>query len=157
MQDFEKIYAEYFGEVYKFVLSLCQNVSLAEEITQETFFKALKNIDSFKGNSKLSSWLCQIAKNTLYSYLRKDKEKVEYPLELIVTEENLEKQFSNKETYLAIHKVVHKLNEPYKEVFLLRTFCELSFSQIGVLFEKSENWARVTYYRAKVMIKEEIE
>ena len=99
----------------------------------------------------------QIAKNTLYSYLRKNKEKVEYLLELIVSEENLEKQFSNKETYLAIHKVVHKLNEPYKEVFLLRTFCELSFSQIGVLFEKSENWARVTYYRAKVMIKEELE
>ena len=81
------------------------------------------------------------------------------PSEILVLMQNstLKKQFSNKETYLAIHKVVHKLNEPYKEVFLLRTFCELSFSQIGVLFEKSENWARVTYDRAKVMIKEELE
>ena len=70
MQDFDEIYAEYFSEVYKFVLGLCQNPALAEEITQESFFKALKNIDSFKGNCKLSTWLCKIAKNTFYSYTK---------------------------------------------------------------------------------------
>ena len=67
VQDFEKIYAEYFGEVYKFVLSLCQNVSLAEEITQETFFKALRSLDSFDGKKDIRAWLFTIAKNTYFS------------------------------------------------------------------------------------------
>lgn len=157
MQDFDKIYSEYFSEVYKFVLTLCQNSSLAEEITQEVFFKALKNIDSFKGNCKLSTWLCKIAKNTFYSHAKKNNVQVDYPLEIIISDENIEEQFADKETAYAIHKVLHKLNEPYKEVFWLRTFGELSFAQIGTLFSKTESWARVTYYRAKVLIKEELQ
>ena len=157
MQDFDKIYAEYFSEVYKFVLSLCQDSALAEEITQEAFFKALKNIDSFNGNCKRGTWLCKIAKNTFYSYMKKHKGQVDYPLEIIISDENIEEQFADKETAYTIHKVLHKLNEPYKEIFWLRIFGELSFSQIGALFNKTESWARVTYYRAKVMIKEELQ
>lgn len=156
MQDFDKIYSEYFSEVYKFVLSLCQNPSLAEEITQETFFKALKSIDGFKGNCKLSTWLCKIAKNTFYSYTKKNNGKVDYPIEIIVSDKDIEEQFADKETAYVIHKVLHKLNEPYKEVFWLRTFGELTFTQIGAIFNKTESWARVTYYRAKIMIKEEL-
>lgn len=156
MQDFDKIYAEYFSEVYKFVLTLCQNSVLAEEITQEAFFKALKNIESFKGECKLSTWLCRIAKNTFYDYEKKNNRQVDYPLEIIISDENIEEKFADKETAYSIHKVLHKLNEPYKEVFWLRTFGELSFAQIGSLFDKTESWARVTYYRAKVMIKEEL-
>lgn len=156
MQDFDKIYAEYFSEVYKFVLTLCQNSVLAEEITQEVFFKALKNIESFKGECKLSTWLCRIAKNTFYDYAKKNNRQVDYPLEIIISDENIEDKFADKETAYSIHKVLHKLNEPYKEVFWLRTFGELSFAQIGSLFDKTESWARVTYYRAKVMIKEEL-
>lgn len=156
MQDFDKIYAEYFSEVYKFVLTLCQNSVLAEEITQEVFFKALKNIESFKGECKLSTWLCRIAKNTFYDYAKKNNRQVDYPLEIITSDENIEDKFADKETAYSIHKVLHKLNEPYKEVFWLRTFGELSFAQIGSLFDKTESWARVTYYRAKVMIKEEL-
>ena len=156
MQDFDKIYAEYFSEVYKFVLTLCQNSVLAEEITQEVFFKALKNIESFKGECKLSTWLCRIAKNTFYDYAKKNNRQVDYPLEIIISDENIEEKFADKETAYSIHKVLHKLNEPYKEVFWLRTFGELSFAQIGSLFDKTESWARVTYYRAKVMIKEEL-
>ena len=117
MQDFDKIYSEYFSEVYKFVLSLCQNPLLAEEITQETFFKALKSIDGFKGNCKLSTWLCKIAKNTFYSYAKKNNGKVDYPIEIIVSDKDIEEQFADKETAYVIHKVLHKLNEPYKEVF----------------------------------------
>ena len=157
MEDFDKIYAEYYSEVYKFVLTLCQNHTLAEEITQESFFKALKNIDSFNGNCKLSTWLCKIARNTFYSYTKKHNKQVDYPLDIILSDENIEEQFADKETAYAIHKVLHKLKEPYKEVFWLRIFGELSFAQIGTLFERTESWARVTYYRAKIMIKEELQ
>ncbi len=157
MQDFDKIYSEYFSEVYKFVLTLCQNQSLAEEITQETFFKALKNIDSFKGDCKLSTWLCKIAKNTFYTYAKKHNRQAQYPVEIVMVDENIEEKFSDKEIAYAMHKVLHNLNEPYREVFMLRTFAELSFAQIGTLFSKTESWARVTYYRAKVFIKEELQ
>ena len=157
MEDFDKIYAEYYSEVYKFVLTLCQNPTLAEEITQDSFFKALKSIDSFNGDCKLSTWLCKIARNTFYSYTKKHNRQVDYPLDAILSDENIEEQFADKEIAYAIHKVLHKLNEPYKEVFWLRIFGELSFAQIGALFEKTESWARVTYYRAKIMIKEELQ
>ena len=110
MQDFDKIYAEYFSEVYKFVLTLCQNPVLAEEITQEAFFKALKNIESFKGECKLSTWLCRIAKNTFYDYAKKNNCQVDYPLEIIISDENIEDKFADKETAYSIHEVLHKLN-----------------------------------------------
>ena len=157
MQDFDKIYTEYFSQVSKFVLILCRDPDLAEEITQESFFKALKNIDSFNGNCRIETWLCQIAKNTFYSYMRKHKGQVDYPLEIIISDENIEQQFADKETAYAIHKVLHKMPEPYKEIFWLRTFGDLSFRQVGEIFNKTESWARVTYYRAKVMIKEELQ
>ena len=156
VRDFDEIYSEYFSEVYKFVLSLCQNPSLAEEITQEAFFKTLKSIDSFKGDCSLSTWLCKIAKNTYLSYARRENRRADSPLEIIPSEENIESRLSDKETAYAIYKILHKLKEPYKEVFWLRTFGELSFSQIGAIFDKTESWARVTYYRAKLLIREEL-
>lgn len=157
MQDFDKIYSEYFSQVYKFVFTLCRNCSLAEEITQETFFKALKNIDKFDGRCSIGTWLCKIAKNTFYSQAKKHNIQPCYQLETIASDEDIEKRFADKETAYTIHKVLHKLKEPYKEVFHLRTFGELSFSQIAALFDKTESWARVTYYRAKVLIKEELQ
>nr|WP_301281489.1 RNA polymerase sigma factor [Anaerocolumna aminovalerica] len=75
--EFEEIYSEYFEDVYRYVLCLCRNESIAEDITQETFFKALKNIDSFKGDCKMSVWLCQIAKNSYFSYLKKEQNNFE--------------------------------------------------------------------------------
>lgn len=156
MQDFDRIYAEYYAEVYKFVLTLCRDAALAEEITQESFFKALKHIDSFHGDCKIGTWLCKIAKNTLYSYTRKQDRQTELLVDGLISEESLEQRFADKETAYAIHEVLHTLNEPYKEVFWLRTFGELSYGQIAALFGKSESWARVTYYRAKIMIKEEL-
>lgn len=156
MEDFDQIYTEYYAEVYKFVLTLCRDPVLAEEITQESFFKALKSIDSFNGNCRLSTWLCKIAQNTFYSYARKHNRQVELVQELIPSDESMEERFADRETAYAIHKVLHRLTEPYKEVFWLRTFGELSYAQIGTLFDKSESWARVTYYRAKIKIKEEL-
>ena len=157
VEEFDKIYTEYFLEVYKFVISLCQNPELAEEITQETFFKAIKNIERFQGDCKFNTWLCKIAKNTFYSYAKKHNRQVDFSFDVIISDENIEKQFVDKETAYAIHKVLHKLKEPYKEVFWLRIFGELSFAQIGAIFDKTESWARVTYYRAKIMIKEELQ
>lgn len=159
MTDFENIYNQYFHDIYLFVLSLSRNETLAEEITQETFFKALQSIDSFKGKCKINVWLCQIAKNTYFSQLDKQKRllskhKLEY-----ASQDNIEEMILKNDDVFHIHKALHHLNEPYKEVFTLRVFGELSFAQISQLFEKTENWSRVTFYRAKqkiqVLLKEE--
>ena len=157
MQEFEELYKAYYPQVYKYILKLCQDELLAEEITQETFYKVLKNADSFKGQCKFSVWMCQIAKNTFYSYAKKQGRQSDFSLDNIASDEYIEEQFADAETAYAIHKVLHKLREPYKEVFWLRTFGELSFAQIGALFGKTESWARVTYYRAKVLIREEVQ
>lgn len=157
MQDFDKIYAEYFTRVFKFTQALCKNPSVAEEITQETFFKALKSIDKFDGRCNITTWLCKIAKNTYFDYAKKHSVYVDYPMELIEADENIGERLENREMVMTVHKVLHGLKEPYKEVFWLRAFGGLSFSQIGILFEKTDGWARVTYYRAKLLIKEEME
>ncbi len=155
MKDFEKIYSEYYDAVFQYVLSLCRDEQWAEEITQEAFFKALKNIDAFRGECKLSVWLCQIAKNTFYTVVRRQRRQVDYPLELIQSDDAIEQKIYDKETAFQIHKQLHALEEPYKEVFWMRTFGELSFRDIGLLFGKTESWARVTYHRAKMKIRED--
>lgn len=155
MQDFDEIYAEYYLRVYRYVLWLCQNPTLAEEITQDAFFKAFKGIDGFKGDCKMSSWLCGIAKNCYYSHLKRERIRSGYSPEALENGD-IEAQFLEKETALGIHRVLHGLREPYREVFWLKTFAELSYKEIGELFGKSESWGRVTYYRAKTMIREEL-
>ena len=157
MGDFDSIYSEYFTEVYRFVLSLCRDPVLAEEITQEAFFKALKSIDSFKGECRLGTWLCSIARNTYLSHAEKNKRLTELPEDMPDSLCSIEEKFDDKETARAIHRILHGMKEPYKEVFWQRAFGELSFAQIAGLFGKTETWARVTYYRAKMMIKEELE
>ncbi len=155
MAEFQEVYDLYFRDVYKYALSLSRDPDVAEEITQETFFKALKNIDSFRGQCRLYVWLCQIAKNTYLTQLQKQSRaspEVEAP-----SGESLEDRLLTRESAFEIHKVLHRLPEPYKEVFSLRVFGELSFSQIGELFGKTESWARVTYHRARMKIKEELQ
>ena len=152
MEEYQEIYSLYFQDVYKYVLALSRDPSLAEEITQEAFFKALKSLDSFQGQCKLYVWLCQIAKNTYLSYLKKHKE----PEKEETCTSSLEEMMLDKESAFAIHQALHNLPEPYKEVFSLRVLGELSFRQIGLLFGKTENWARVTYHRARLTIKEEL-
>lgn len=157
MTEFSKIYEKYFQYVYKYTLSLCQDVAIAEDITQETFFKALKSIEKFSGKCKLQVWLCQIAKNTYFSYYEKEKKKSDEDIGEVESDtKEIEKGLINNETAFEIHKLLHKLQEPYKEVFTLRTFGELSFAQIGELFGKTESWARVTYHRAKLKLKEDL-
>lgn len=154
--EFREVYELYFKDVYKYVLALCRDEHMAEEVTQETFFKALKSIDSFRGQCKLYVWLCQIAKNTYFSMAAK-KKAGDYGADFSDETENLlERGLLTKESAFEIHKVLHDLEEPYKEVFSLRVFGELPFKQIGQLFGKTESWARVTYHRAKLRIREEL-
>ena len=151
MTDFGKIYDEFFHDVYKYVFSLCHSQSTAEEITQATFCKAMENFDSFKGNCSLFAWLCQIAKNTYFSLYKKQKRCVsesEYS-DLLTEFPDFESQYIDKEDSRRLYRLLHNLNEPYKEVFMLRVFGELPFSQIGELFGKTDSWARLIFYRAK--------
>ncbi|MDC7280535.1 MULTISPECIES: RNA polymerase sigma factor [Pseudobutyrivibrio] len=160
MKEFEEIYKLYYPQVYRFVMSLCSNSDLAEEITQETFFRALKGIDGYRGDCKLSVWLFQIAKN-LYFTQRKKEERFssENETELSNTPDvlNVEEIIENKQLALKIHEVLHLIPEPYKEVFWMRAFGELSFAEIGKIHGKTESWARVTFHRAKLKIQEEIQ
>ena len=155
MEDFQQVYDLYFKDVYKYALSLSRDPHIAEEITQETFFKALKSIGSFRGQCRLYVWLCQIAKNTYYSYSQKRSRAAPEPDS--PSGESLEEKLLVKESAFEIHKILHRLPDPYKEVFSLRVFGELPFSQIGELFGKTESWARVTYHRARLKIKEEMQ
>lgn len=152
--DFEEIYRKYFKDVYLFMLAMSRNPDIAEEITQETFFKALKGIHHFKGNCSPKSWLCQIAKNQYISHMRKKKTVSTEELVLSSNEDNPETALLQKDTALSILKVLHFLDEPYKEVFTLRTLGDLSYKEIGEIFGCQESWARVTYHRAKLKIRE---
>jgi RNA polymerase sigma-70 factor (ECF subfamily) len=129
--------------------------SFAEEITQETFFKAMQHIDKFNGSCKLYVWLCQIAKNTYFTLYKKKKCIVsDLDTDIPNTLLNLETDYLDKDMAKRLHIKLHNLSEPYKEVFTLRVFGELSFSQIGELFEKTDSWARLIYYRAKKQLQE---
>lgn len=146
----EQIYEMYFEDVYRYILSISKNKNIAEDITSETFLKAIKNIDKFDGKKDIRAWLFTIAKNTYYTSVKREK---------IYTEETEKAEefdfvdnIISKEQAMNIHKHLHKLKEPYKEVFMLRIFGELSFKEISEIFNKSESFARVTFHRAKNQI-----
>lgn len=147
----------YYMQVYSFVMTIAKDASLAEEITQQTFFKAMSGKNTFNGGSGEFTWLCAIAKNLVIDEFRKNSKRIEFPNEDIPSDTDILKNIEDHDTALQIHLVLHNLNEPYKEVFQLRIFGDLSFADIGKIFGKSENWARVTYYRAKLKIKERME
>ena len=152
MTGFEDIYVRYFRDVYRFVLSLSGSESTAEEITQETFFKALKGIKDFTGTCGVKVWLFQIAKNTYYTHCKKRNRLTPLPDDAPQNAPSVEEIVTDKAAAMELHAVLHALEEPYKEVFSLRVFGELPFAHIGQLFDKTENWARVTFYRAKKKI-----
>ena len=158
--DFGRIYEEYFRELQRYLLSLCRDSRIAEELTQETFYKALDAIDGFKGGCALNVWPCQIAKNTLTDTYRRQKRELP-PLDDTLTDvpspaplpgEELEQ----REGALSLYQKLHALPEPYREVFWLRVYGELTFAEIAALHHKTESWARVTFYRARMKMKEAI-
>ena len=152
MPDFEAVYRAYFSDVYRYALALSRDEQTAEEVTQAAFFKALTAIDGFRGECQLRVWLCQIARNQYLSLCRVRKHFASPAAE--AGDEGIEEGFADREAAARLHRLLHALPEPYKEVFSLRTFGELSFGRIGELFGKSENWARVTYFRARQKLKE---
>ena len=161
MIDIEAAFEEHFSYVYLYIRKLSHDEVLAEEITSEAFFKALSSIDSFKGDCDIRVWLCQIAKNCYYTHRKKHQR--EHPLEspdISVPNCSIPEPMEAmlvKETIVEIQRALHELGEPYKEVFMWRALGELSFKQIGVLFNKTENWACVTYHRARKMIQKGME
>ena len=156
MQDIEKIYEEYFETVNKYLFCLTKNYDISEELTQETFYRAVKKIGTYKGDCKISVWLCQIAKNLWYDQCRKNKKIIsnEYELLDLKGEDSVEEQIISNDEKITLYKKMQKLDEKTREVIYLRITGELSFKEIGDILNKSETWARVTFYRGKEKMKE---
>ena len=154
MLDMDDSYQEYAQMVYKFLISLCNDEGTAEELTQETFFRAIKSANRYDGTCKVSTWLCQIAKHIWYQEIDKRKRKGTSILDdnIISKSLNPEEEICLIEEKMQLIKAVHALDETAKEIVLLRITGSFSFKEIGEVFNKSENWARVTFYRAKQKI-----
>lgn len=152
-----EIYEDYAEIVFRFLISLCNDEDLAQELTQETFYRAIKSSKRYNGKCKISTWLCQIAKHIWYQEIdkRKRKEQCELDENIVSNSFCLEDQLSLKEEKMQLMKQVHSLDETAKEVFLLRITGAFSFKEIGEVFQRNDNWARVTFYRAKLKILKE--
>lgn len=158
-QSFEFDDAFFHGEykaVYHYVLSLCRNETEAQDITQDTFLKAMQAKESFLGNSSVYTWLCAIARNVWLEKIRKKNRLVPMDADMSEDVASLEERITNKDTVMQVHKILHAIEEPYKEVFSLRVFGQLSFARIAETFGKTESWARVTYHRARKKIIEKM-
>ena len=159
--EFEQIYRAYFRPVYHYIRQLSGDAHIAEDITSETFFKAMQSIGDFHGECDMRVWLCQIAKNTYYSYRKKNERTTsvdEAELQnMIAPDTFVEELIGVREEAKQIRKILHELSDPYKEVFMWRVFGELSFKAIGELYSKTDNWACVTYHRARKMIQRRLE
>ncbi len=157
--DFDSIYRSYFRDVFLYLRALSANEDIAEEMTQETFVKALKSIDKFDGSKDIRAWLFTIARNTYYTWCRRQKIYAgeEMTEDAAMVQSDFTERFADEESAFLIHQFLHNMEDPYKEVFHLRVFGELPFEKIGLLFGKSSGWARVTFYRAKKRILEYME
>ena len=158
MTEFEAIYRAYFTEVELYLRALCRDEVLAEELTEQVFFQALKALPKFRGDCDIRTWLCAMGKNCYLSHLRKARptenvDELQIPDPALSIQERLEDQ----DQAMAIHRVLHTLPEPYKEVFSLRVFGQLSFEKIGLIFGRTANWACVTYHRARQKIRDKME
>lgn len=158
MKDFETIYTAYFRDVELYLRAICHDELLAEELTEQVFFQALKALPSFRGDCDIRTWLCSIGRNALLSHLRKNKPSEDIDqLQIPDPRRSLEEQVFDRDQAMTIHRILHDLPEPYKEVFSLRIFGQLSFQDIGSLFGRTANWACVTYHRARQKIRDQME
>lgn len=157
--DYERLYNSFYMQVYSYVMTLAKNRDLAEEIAQQVFYKAMVTRADFDGSSGELTWLCSIAKRLFYDELRRRKHFAAEPLPDPdhPSGEDIEKAVADADTAYRVHVILHQMEEPYKEVFSLRVFGELSFLKIASIFGKTESWARVTYHRARLKIKERME
>ena len=156
MLSIEDIYRAHSQTVYRYLLSLTHDAETSEELTQETFYQAIKSVDRFDSSCKVSTWLCAIAKNTLLGYRRK------HPASDILDavagfSDSPEVEMLAKVDHVELLRKLHLFNGELREVMYLRLFGDLSFREIGDILSRSENWARVTYYRGKEKLKKELE
>lgn len=160
MNEFEMIYLKYFNIVYKYLLSITNNKEISEDLAQETFYRAILNINSFKSNSKVTTWLCEIAKNLWLNEIKHNK-RLKFvnldTIEISVIDDNIEEKVIHQEELDILYKKSNLLDTMTKKVMFLRITGDLSFYEIGKILNKTETWARVTYYRGKKRIKEEKE
>lgn len=150
--NMDRIYAEHGQTVFKYLMCLCGDPELAQDLTQDTFCKAIQSVHRFNGSCKVSTWLCQIAKHLWYQELDKRKRRKITHLEEddnLASDASVEEIVLLKMEKLELFKKIHMLGDVEKEVVLYRITGELSFKEIGEILGKSENWARVTFYRAK--------
>lgn len=158
MTEFESIYRDYFRDVELYLRAVCKDELLAEELTEQVFFQALKALPTFRGDCDIRTWLCAMGRNCYLSHLRKAKQTEDIDeLQIPDPRKSIEDCIADKQQAMAIHRVLHDLPEPYKEVFSLRVFGQLSFQDIGGLFGRTANWACVTYHRARQKILDEME
>lgn len=159
-QNIKEIYENYSKNVYSFLFCLCHDESLAEELTQETFYLAMKNIDKFRNECKIEVWLCQIAKNLWYRELKRIKKakvvSMEAEIGEIKSSLDIESDFIESEQIAEIYREIEKLDSPEKELMYMRLTTELKFKDIADVLGKSESWARVTFYRWKEDLKKKL-
>ena len=153
----EKLYEAYYMRVFSYAMTMAGDRHLAEEITQETFFRAFTKLNSFRGESDEVTWLCAIAKNLFTDEKRRQSRAGTMPEESVSREKGVEQAAVERDASFRVHLALHGLEEPYREVFELRVFGELSFQQIGRIFARTENWARVTFHRARAKLKERMD
>ena len=154
MQEMGEVYSAYARLVFQYLMSLSGDADLAEELTQETFYQAIRSADRFRGESKVSTWLCAIAKNQWMTYKKKNRENTDTYTQYHSLESAEEASIRQWEM-AALMKMMHELSEPYREVVYLRLLGDLSFADIGDIMGKTENWARVTFYRGKERLRRE--
>jgi len=158
MSEFEEIYIAYFKDIELYLLTICHDAHLAEELTAQVFFRVMESLPQYRGKSDIRTWLFSIARNSYFSYLRKITPGISVEeLEIPDPQQGIEEQIIDKDQAMRVHKILHDLPEPYKEVFTLRVLGQLSFSDIGRLFGKTQNWSCVTYHRAKSKIQDAME
>lgn len=162
MEPIEELYQKHAKTVYGFLLTKTKNADIAEELTQETFYQAIKKLSDFQGNSSVSTWLCGIAKNLWFDFLRKQKKQSDLSDRLSDQDSSgvclsAEELFFQNLGHLELLKQLYRMKDPGREVLYLRLIGNLSFAQIGEIMEQSENWARVTYYRSKEKLIKEVQ
>ncbi len=149
-QGMDELYKENAKIVFHYLYSICKDEQLTEDLVQETFLQAYKSLERFNGSCKISTWLCQIAKHLLYQYWNKHGKQELIPIDdKLPTENNMEQQILNRIELVDVLRDLHNLPEQMREVMYLRVLGDLSYKEIGEIMGKSENWARVTFYRAK--------
>lgn len=160
MQDMNAIYKKYGEIVYKYVFCLTGNEDTTEEIVQETFLVAVKDINKFRGECKISTWLCQISKYIWYKRLKKEKSKKAVPLDVLQNtlfiQESIEDNFCNKESKIKLFKKLQSFDETTRNVMYLRIFGNFEYTEIAEIMGKTSNWARVVFFRGKQKLKEEL-